>query len=338
MKQIFYLISVITVMAPRAMAQTSWGENDSRTEYRQDAGLQGGRVASGFYQASAPVNFPAGAGSWWHLLDVRHSNPENNYAMQIAGSFFDQNLYFRKTNNNGAQSWSRILAEADGKVGIGIINPAAPLHVVAGDASLILQATGSDKYAGFNMLDNTGNLAASMQYGNTASSYPNALLLGTRVAAAPLIFLTGAGTNERMRIDGDGNLAIGTADAKGYKLAVNGPAIFTKIKVQPVGSWADYVFHRSFRLLPLAELERYISRHQHLPDIPSADEVASEGLDLGNNQALLLKKIEELTLYVIEQHKQQQADRSAIKLLTRKLEAQQKRIEQQGKLMLQLKK
>jgi hypothetical protein len=90
-----------------------WGANGSRTEWRDDAGLQGNAGArSGFFETSNPspaANWPPGASSWWHLLDVRHQNPANNYTMQFAGSFYDQELYFRKTNGNAAQSWSQAL-------------------------------------------------------------------------------------------------------------------------------------------------------------------------------------------------------------------------------------
>jgi len=92
----------------------SWGSNSMRTEVRNDAGLQGNAGArSGFFETGAPVNFPSGAASYWHLLDVRHINTANNYAMQLAGSFYDQNLWFRKTNNNPAQGWVRLLSTAD---------------------------------------------------------------------------------------------------------------------------------------------------------------------------------------------------------------------------------
>lgn len=84
----------------------------SRTETRDNAGLQASQ--SGFFETSNPVNYPAGASGWWHLLDVRHSNNANNYALQIAGSFFDQDLWFRKTNGNGAQAWSRLLTSTSG--------------------------------------------------------------------------------------------------------------------------------------------------------------------------------------------------------------------------------
>ncbi len=93
-----------------------YGESSTRTERKDNAGSNlnnnGTLVAqSGFYQTVAPVNYPAGANLWWHLLDVRHSNPANNYAMQISGSFYDQEMFFRKTNNNATQAWSRIVNE-----------------------------------------------------------------------------------------------------------------------------------------------------------------------------------------------------------------------------------
>jgi len=88
----------------------AFGSSNVRTETRDNAGLQGNAGAqSGFFETVSPTNYPAGASSWWHLIDVRHSNNGNNYAMQISGSFFDQNLYFRKTSGNPAQAWTQIL-------------------------------------------------------------------------------------------------------------------------------------------------------------------------------------------------------------------------------------
>lgn len=84
------------------------GAYRSRTETRDNAGAFG-TSQSGFFETSNPTNFPPGAVSWWHLIDTRHSNNANNYAMQIAGSFFDQELWFRKVNNNPTQSWTRLI-------------------------------------------------------------------------------------------------------------------------------------------------------------------------------------------------------------------------------------
>jgi hypothetical protein len=111
-----------------------FGISDSRTFSRNDAGLRGDAGAqSGFFQTDAPspaANWPAGAGGWWHLLDVRHSNPANNYAMQFSGSFFDQDLYFRKTSDNPSMPWNKfVFQNGSGKVGIGTTAPNARLHV-----------------------------------------------------------------------------------------------------------------------------------------------------------------------------------------------------------------
>jgi len=88
----------------------AFGNSNSRTQTRSNAGLQGNAGAqSGFFETDNPTNYPAGASSWWHLIDVRHSNTGNNYAMQLAGSFFDQRLFFRKTNGSATQAWTEVL-------------------------------------------------------------------------------------------------------------------------------------------------------------------------------------------------------------------------------------
>ena len=82
-------------------------------QYRADAGLQGNAGAlSGFYQTDAPApaaNWYPGANSWNHLLDIRHVNQSNNYAMQVAGNFFDQDFWVRKTNGNPSTAWSKLI-------------------------------------------------------------------------------------------------------------------------------------------------------------------------------------------------------------------------------------
>lgn len=68
--------------------------------------------------------------------------------------------------------------------------------------------------------------------------------------------------------------------------------------------WPDYVFGEGYRLRPLAEVEEYVKEHSHLPDVPSAEEVEQDGADLGEMNRLLLQKVEELTLYIIDLQKQ----------------------------------
>jgi hypothetical protein len=107
-----------------------------------------------------------------------------------------------------------------------------------------------------------------------------------------------------------GNIGIGTqllTNPNNYKLAVNGTIGAREVKVEidkPVETWPDFVFVKDYKLTPLEQIEKYISEYKHLPDMPTAYDVAKNGLALGETQALLLKKIEELTLYVIELNKQ----------------------------------
>ncbi|PRY48108.1 hypothetical protein B0I27_11642 [Arcticibacter pallidicorallinus] len=97
-----------------------------------------------------------------------------------------------------------------------------------------------------------------------------------------------------------GSTGIGTTDTQGYKLAVPGSVIAESVKVKLQNTWPDYVFDCGHQLLPLSELETYVSKNKHLPDVPSADQVAKDGIDLADMNGTLLKKIEELTLYIIQ--------------------------------------
>lgn len=99
----------------------AFGNSNVRTESRDNAGLQGNAGAqSGFYETASPTNYPAGATSWWHMIEARHSNNTNNYALQISGSFFDQKLFFRKTNNSATQSWTEIQTSANNPVSVSL--------------------------------------------------------------------------------------------------------------------------------------------------------------------------------------------------------------------------
>ena len=129
-------------------------------------------------------------------------------------------------------------------------------------------------------------------------------------ASGGLLFFSNAnvngtgGANYYMVADGNtGNMSIGsTLPSPNYKLVVEGAVSARRIKVQQSG-WADYVFHPGYELPPLQEVENFVSKQQHLPGIPSEKEVKEEGLDLGEFDRKLLKKVEELTLYIIQLNK-----------------------------------
>ena len=80
-------------------------------------------------------------------------------------------------------------------------------------------------------------------------------------------------------------------------------------------NWADYVFASDYKLMPLPELEKYVTENKHLPNIPSAEQVVSEGMDVGQMTAKLLEKVEEMSLYIIEQNKKIEALEAKVELL-----------------------
>jgi hypothetical protein len=107
-----------------------------------------------------------------------------------------------------------------------------------------------------------------------------------------------------MTINNDGNVGIGTTNPGSFKLAVEGPVASREVQVTNTSPFPDYVFAPSYELPTLQYIEDYIKANQHLPEIPSAKEVEEQGgIKLGEMNIKLLKKIEELTLYVIDQNK-----------------------------------
>lgn len=115
------------------------------------------------------------------------------------------------------------------------------------------------------------------------------------------------------------SLGVGTTDTKGYTLAVAGSMVAESVKVALQSAWPDYVFTKDHELLPLNSVESFIQENNHLPDIPSAVEVKENGIDLGEMNAKLLKKVEELTLYLIQQSKDIELLQSENKALEKKI-------------------
>lgn len=100
-----------------------------------------------------------------------------------------------------------------------------------------------------------------------------------------------------------------------YSLYVSKGILTERMRVAVNGSafWADYVFDKKYRLPSLEKVSQFIAENKHLPDVPSADEVAKNGIDFVEMQATLLRKIEELTLYVIKQEKEVKSLKSELK-------------------------
>jgi hypothetical protein len=190
--------------------------------------------------------------------------------------------------------WGLVMDVATGNVGIDALDPAAKLHVFSSsDAEpesggvLVVGAT------------NGGNVAID---GNEIMARNN--------GAVSSLSLNNDGGDIHMVVDA-GTVTIGTNYVPpGVLLAVDGKILCEEMEVQLSGDWPDYVFADDYALMPLAELERAVDEHGHLPGIPSAADVAKEGINVGEMQTKLLKKIEELTLYMIDVNKQVESVRA----------------------------
>lgn len=163
-----------------------------------------------------------------------------------------------------------------GNIGIGTTNPILPLHISTG--MQIGTSTTANQNFHWVAHDWSGIWGLRLYSGNN-----------------------GAGTH-LMTITNNGNIGIGTPtpDAN-YKLSVNGHVRAKEIKVE--ANWSDFVFKPDYHLMSLSDVEKYIQENGHLEGIPTEQEVNENGVDLGVTSSKLLQKIEELTLYVIEQNK-----------------------------------
>ncbi len=188
-----------------------------------------------------------------------------------------------------------------GKVGIGTIAPQSTLEIRQPDASVYITASNATDGG----IGNPSLYINRISEGLKLEYVPNVLARISNTYVGPsghLAFATAG--QDRLFITGNGNIGIGTTDPKGYKLAVAGKAIAEEVVVKLQSNWPDYVFEKNYHLPTLAEVESYINQNKHLPEVPAAKEMEKNGVNLGEMNMLLLKKVEELTLYMIELKKE----------------------------------
>ena len=229
-----------------------------------------------------------------------------NFIIQgTSGSNASGRMYLQARYYNGtAWGWrNNLVLSSSGKVGIGTTNPIAKLDV---------RSDGPATY-GVRLVNTSGNRLISFY----ESSNGSGALAGYNSTNSNTLWLNGEGNSF---LNG-GNVGIGTTDPKN-KLSVNGTIWAKKVKVSLIDA-ADWVFEDDYDLRTLDEVEKYVKNNKHLPEIPSAEEFRQNGLNVAEMDNKLLQKIEELTLYLIEQNKQNQA--------------QQKQLETQSALIDQLK-
>jgi hypothetical protein len=124
-----------------------------------------------------------------------------------------------------------------------------------------------------------------------------------------------------------GNVGIGTSNTGSFRLAVDGKVGAREVVVTLTNPWPDYVFAPSYHRPSLSDVEKYIIANKHLPEVPSAAEIGKNGNNLGAMDAVLLKKIEELTLYAIDQEKINAAQAEALLEQRKMIQQLQNKIE-----------
>lgn len=204
---------------------------------------------------------------------------------------------------------SLLYVKQSGNIGIGTNNPSAKLEV----AGSICVYDGNFYKIRSSNSTNWSNTDIMGHGWSGQQDYTSILVAGNTTNSAEI------------RLMADGNVGIGTTNPQS-RLAVNGTVTAVRVKVTQAG-WPDFVFEPAYNLPSLSEVEAFIKRNKHLADIPSVDEVKANGLDVGDVQAKLLQKIEELTLYLIDMNKKVDAQQQIISTQQQLIEEQNKKFE-----------
>lgn len=216
-----------------------------------------------------------------------------------------------------ADNWTtsvtgKIYSGSTTNIGIGTSTPITKLFLytntnIESALALDCQGTQNAQQCNINLItkgNGSTNLGNSATYGWHIAARGNSYTGSSERNDLGFYYWNGANWQPPVLwLENNGNIGIGTSSPGTYKLAVEGK-IGAREVVVTNAAWADYVFKKDYKLKPLREVESFINTHGHLPEIPTEKQVKKEGVAIGEMQSKLLAKVEELTLYVIDQQKQ----------------------------------
>jgi hypothetical protein len=272
-------------------------------------------LSGGCYR-TGPVGLGAPATSY--MLDVKSTMFDNGISYYYTGSQANCNSFFQLGNVVNSKYWRiQLDGTSDGNLFFndGSSNPPFFIHGTSKNVGLGTSTpSGKFEVRDANNAEmiaySTSNVSASAWVMNSLTNY--ALFIdanGTghisQNRSSPLHLmnfywnLNVGGGKPQVWIGPRKQISPGHTD---FRFSVDGKILSTEVIVTQQ-NWADFVFEKNYKLMPLEELEKYYSQFKRLPDVPSEKEVIDNGLDIGDSQKILLQKIEELTLYLVEEHK-----------------------------------